>query len=284
MNRTLLTTATSSTSPWKRQGRSCRNYLQNTLSSPDASFSIFCGAYRHEDAEVLLFVLGSSYHTAMEAVDRLRQDGIAAGVITLYVLRPFPAKELRVLCHNASTILAADRQDSYGAGGGNMSLELKAALSSLPHPPRILSRIYGLGGKDFFVEDALALFKEALSPDAPAFDYYGVTAGTEASDEETSGTSGRADPAMAVSAMQPQYFKPVTKEESTPGLTTCTFDPTTGKMKVSGGSVKDTTAMPMRVAPGHGACPGCGIPINVNLLLKGIEGNVVLLFQTGAAW
>ncbi len=130
-----------------------------------------------------------------------------------------------------------------------MSLELKAALSSLPHPPRILSRIYGLGGKDFFVEDALALFKEALSPDAPAFDYYGVTAGTEASDEETSGTSGRADPAMAVSAMQPQYFKPVTKEESTPGLTTCTFDPTTGKMKVSGGSVKDTTAMPMRVAP-----------------------------------
>lgn len=241
----------------------------------------FCGAYRHEDAEVLLFVLGSSYHTAMEAVDRLRQDGIAAGVITLYVLRPFPAKELRVLCHNASTILAADRQDSYGAGGGNMSLELKASLSSLPHPPRILSRIYGLGGKDFFVEDALALFKEALSPDAPAFDYYGVTAGTEASDEETSGTSGRADPAMEISAMQPQYFKPVTKEESSPGLTTCTFDPATGKMKVSGGSVKDTTAMPMRVAPGHGACPGCGIPINVNLLLKGIEGNVVLLFQTG---
>ncbi|MFQ9797983.1 MAG: hypothetical protein ACLR23_02670 [Clostridia bacterium] len=39
--------------------------------------------------------------------------------------------------------------------------------------------------------------------------------------------------------------------------------------------------MPRRLAPGHGACPGCGIPINVNLLLKGIEGNVVLLFHTG---
>ena len=105
-------------------------------------------------------MLGSSYHTAMEAVDRLRKDGVAAGVITPLRSAPVPAKELRVLCHNASTILVADRQDSYGAGGGNMSLELKAALSSLPHPPRILSRIYGLGGKDFFVEDALALFKE----------------------------------------------------------------------------------------------------------------------------
>ena len=39
--------------------------------------------------------------------------------------------------------------------------------------------------------------------------------------------------------------------------------------------------MPMRIAPGHGACPGCGIPVNLNLLLKGIEGNVVILFQTG---
>lgn len=39
--------------------------------------------------------------------------------------------------------------------------------------------------------------------------------------------------------------------------------------------------MPMRIAPGHGACPGCGIPVNLNLLLKGIEGNVVVLFQTG---
>lgn len=39
--------------------------------------------------------------------------------------------------------------------------------------------------------------------------------------------------------------------------------------------------MPKRLAPGHGACPGCGIPVNVNLLLRGIEGNVVLLFHTG---
>ena len=39
--------------------------------------------------------------------------------------------------------------------------------------------------------------------------------------------------------------------------------------------------MPKRIAPGIGTCPGCGIPVNLNLLLKGIEGNVVFLFQTG---
>lgn len=39
--------------------------------------------------------------------------------------------------------------------------------------------------------------------------------------------------------------------------------------------------MPQRLSGGHGACPGCGIPVNVNLLLSAISGNVVLLFQTG---
>ena len=66
-----------------------------------------------------------------------------------------------------------------------------------------------------------------------------------------------------------------------PCVTTCTFDPATGKMLVKGGLIKDATAMPKRIAPGIGTCPGCGIPVNLNLLLKGIEGNVVFLFQTG---
>ena len=58
-------------------------------------------------------------------------------------------------------------------------------------------------------------------------------------------------------------------------------DQATGKMLVKGGLIKDATAMPKRIAPGIGTCPGCGIPVNLNLLLKGIEGNVVFLFQTG---
>lgn len=241
----------------------------------------FASGYCYEDADILLFVLGSSYHTAMEAVDILRKENIKAGVITLHVLRPFPTGELQELCKNAKVIIAADRQDSYGAGGGNMSLELKAALQSMKSKStmqendptsdslntnniRVLTRIYGLGGKDFFTEDAVNLIREGLSETAKEFDYYGITPG-EGTPEET----------------QPQYFAPLTDEDTKPGITTCFFDEDTGKMTVKGGLLKDTTAIPKRLAPGHGACPGCGIPVNVNLLLKGIEGNVIILFQTG---
>ena len=212
------------------------------------------------DAECLLFVLGSAYLTARSAVERLRKTGRRVGVFTLGVLRPFPAKEIARLCRNAKTILIADRQDSYGAGGGNMSLEIRAALQQYGVNARVLSRVYGLGGRDFYEEDAVKLLETCFDDGAPSFDYMG------------------ADPGQADYAPSP-YFKPVAGEAAAPGLTRCVEED--GKLTVLGGGLRETTAMPKRLAPGHGACPGCGIPVNVNLLLRGIEGNVVLLFQTG---
>jgi len=216
-------------------------------------------AYRAEEADTLLILLGSSYETAKEAVDRLRKQGKKAGAVTLRQLRPFPAAGLAAVCKTAKTIIIGDRQDSYGAGGGNLSLEVKAALQSSAINTRILSRVYGLGGQDFFVHDAEALFQLAEEPGAPAFDYLHVQPGQE----------GEKKP----------YFNPVTEENASINAVQVIQD--SGHFQVKGGQLNETTRMPKRLAPGHGACPGCGIPVNVNLLLRGIEGNVVLLFQTG---
>jgi pyruvate ferredoxin oxidoreductase alpha subunit len=218
--------------------------------------------YMTEDAEVVLFLLGSSYHTAKTAVDKLRGEGAKVGVFTANILRPFPADMLYTHCKNAKTIIIGDRQDSYGAGGGNMTLEIKAMLQEKACTARVLSRIYGLGGLDFYVEDAISLLREGFGGDAPDFDYIGKYPGNPESELIT-------------------YFNPVTQEEATPKLTETSFDEEANKLIVKGVRVNESTRMPMRIAPGHGACPGCGIPVNVNLLLKGIEGNVVLLFQTG---
>lgn len=216
-------------------------------------------SYLADDAEMLLFLLGSSYHTAKVAADRFRAQGKKVGVFTTSVLRPFPGEELAAICKNAKTVLVGDRQDSYGAEGGNMSLEIRAALQRAGVSARVLSRVYGLGGLDFYVEDAERMIESCYDAKAPAFDYLGSYPGEQVDNQ--------------------QYFAPITGEAASPGLTTCVFED--GKAVVRGGRVNETTAMPKRLAPGHGACPGCGIPVNVNLLLRGIEGNVVLLFQTG---
>jgi len=217
-----------------------------------------------EDAENILVLLGSSYDTAMEAVSDFREKDKKVGAATLHVLRPFPEKELSDALGKARHILVGDRQDSYGAGGGNLSLEVRAALQKTGSGVCVKNIVYGLGGKDFSREDAMTLLSWTDDPTKPDKSYYGVTRG-EMED-------GPEEP----------LFAPVTEKRTNIGATLVEAGED-GKLKVSGGNLNDVTAMPGRIAPGHGACPGCGIPVNLNLLLKGIEDPVVFLFQTGCA-
>ena len=216
-------------------------------------------SYKTDDAEIIMFVLGSAYLTAKSAVDKLRSEGKKVGVFSIGVIRPFPVWQIADLCEKAKTILIADRQDSYGAQGGNMSLEIRAALQQQGLTTRVISRIYGLGGRDFYEEDAIELFEECYKEDIPVFDYAGVYPGEKDYSPKP-------------------YFETVSGEKVPALITTNEED---GRITVMGATVRNTNARPKRLAPGHGACPGCGIPVNVNLLLRGIEGNVVLLFQTG---
>lgn len=216
--------------------------------------------YQVEDAETILIFLGSSYDTSLEAIDDLRKQGQKAGAVTIHTLRPFPAKELFSLCKNAKVLLVADRQDSYGAGGGNLSIEVRSAMQKYGGTARVKSLVYGLGGKDFFAEDALKMYEWAKNPDTSDFEYYGVEPGEDFEENN--------------------FYAPLTEKETKLGLTKVekTED---GKVQMTIGNLNAATAMPKRLAPGHGACPGCGIPVNINLLLKAIEDPVVLLFQTG---
>lgn len=218
--------------------------------------------YEAKDADTLLVLLGSSFDTAMEAVDQLRKEGRKAGLLTLHALRPFPHREIYEACKNASSILVADRQDSYGADGGSLSMEVRAALQRYGCCTPVKSLVYGLGGKDFFVEDAVKMFDWAEAPDTPEFDYYGVEPGETPQNPEK------------------PFFAPLTADRTQIRVIKTEMGDN-GKVLVQGGSLNETTAIPKRIAPGHGACPGCGIPVNLNLLLKGIEDPVVFLFQTG---
>lgn len=244
--------------------------------------------YCHEDAETLLVLLGSSFDTAMVAVDRLRKQGKKAGVLTISALRPFPEKEIAKQLRHASRILIADRQDSYGAGGGNLSLEIRAALQKYGCIGKVKNLVYGLGGKDFYVEDALAMFEIAESEREEPLSYYGVERG----DPKKAGPEKEAFFAP-LSREKTNILATIVKEadKENDQLSEGTEEPEgkaigesmvmpAGK-KVTGGQINQTAAMPKRLAPGHGACPGCGIPVNVNMLLRAIEDPVVLLFQTG---
>ncbi len=227
-------------------------------------------AYRLEDAEAAVLLLNSAAETAKDVADRLRSRGERVGVLSLNVLRPFPAEDVRRALRGVRGLLIGERADSYGGHGGNLTHEVKAALKDDPDNATLcLSRVYGLGGKDFYPEDAEHFFRLALEAArtgraAVTFDYHGVTPGKP---------DGRPE----------QVLPPLTEEDLAPGLVKVEEDPATGELRVQVPPLWALTAKPKLVAPGHGACPGCGIFPALNLFFAGLSGYVVVLYQTGCA-
>ncbi|UCH34681.1 MAG: pyruvate synthase [Armatimonadota bacterium] len=225
--------------------------------------------YRADDAEAVLVILNSAAETAKDAADRLREAGTKVGVVSLNVFRPFPGQEIRDALRGVKSVLIADRADSFGAGGGNLALEVKAALKDDPgNRATCLARVYGMGGKDFYMDDAEHMLREALEAAQSgglgrAFDYHGATPGK-------AGYEMRQRGPIDIEGTKLPNIKVRRDEES-------------GEVKSSVGTWRQLTEMPKRIAPGHGACPGCGIFPSLNQFFKGITGHIVVLFQTGCA-
>jgi pyruvate ferredoxin oxidoreductase alpha subunit len=221
--------------------------------------------YRMEDAEVALLLLNSAAETAKDAADRLRDEGIRAGVVSPNVLRPFPAETLREALRGVGALVIGERADSYGSGGGPVSHEVKSALKDDPeNRTRCLTRIYGIGGRDFYLEDAEALFRLGLEQGAPVFDYYGAEPGDPAHPPRRPG------------------LPPLGKHETVSGLVHV-HEGDDGTLEVEAPPAWQLAARPKRVAPGHGACPGCGVFPALDQFLRGVEGDVVVLYATGCA-
>jgi pyruvate ferredoxin oxidoreductase alpha subunit len=103
--------------------------------------------YRSDDAELVLFMMGSFATKARVAVDRLRDAGVAVGLVRPRLLRPYPVAALRAALAGASAVAVIDQNLSLGKGGV-LHAELCSALYGQPRAPVIASFIGGLGGRD----------------------------------------------------------------------------------------------------------------------------------------
>ncbi|MGE5559094.1 MAG: pyruvate ferredoxin oxidoreductase [Bacillota bacterium] len=123
----------------------------------------FVEEYKLDDAEVAVVCLGSTAGTARAAVDNLRRTGVKAGLLKIRVFRPFPAEEIAAALKNVKTAAVLDRSDSLNNFGGPVFNEVRSALYDAGSRPRIVNYIYGLGGRDIFVEDIGQVYQNLLS-------------------------------------------------------------------------------------------------------------------------
>ena len=119
----------------------------------------FFEEYRMEDAETALVLIGSTAGTAKAAVDVLRLEGKKVGLVKLRVFRPFPAEELAQALSHCKAVAVMDKAEGFSACGGPLFAETRSALYDLESHPKLISIVYGLGGRDVSTEDIAGLYQ-----------------------------------------------------------------------------------------------------------------------------
>src|SRR3989338_2875903 len=118
--------------------------------------------YMLDDADVAIVILSSAAGTTKVAVDELRKKGKKVGILRPRLFRPFPFKEVADALKGVKAVACLDRVDSMCGFGGPLFNEVRSSLYESEKRPKIASRIFGLGGREYKVKDAVGVFEELL--------------------------------------------------------------------------------------------------------------------------
>lgn len=240
--------------------------------------------YGDREASRCLVALNTAGEAAKDAVDHLAAQGEQVNLVIPMVLRPWPEAELVEAIGRADQIIVAERASQYGANN-YLANELGAALQRHGNDARIIQRTYGIGGLNFTMDDALALYAECGTRNAER-----GSKGIVATDAGSIRNPKSEIPSEIGDRPSFTFAPQKTYHGAWPGDPS--YDPpdtlvplTVNECSLNAGmngkvNLKELSKMPVRFDK-HSACPGCGIFTSLNLFLRGIDGHVVLLFNTG---
>jgi pyruvate ferredoxin oxidoreductase alpha subunit len=116
--------------------------------------------YKADDADVIVVCLGTTYQTAQVAADKMREEGVKAGVVMPRVFRPTQMDKLIEKLKNAKAVVCMDRS-APGGQTGLLYNDVAAALFNTDARPLLSNVIYGLGGRDINIENLSDIFRKA---------------------------------------------------------------------------------------------------------------------------
>lgn len=116
--------------------------------------------YKLDDAELVIVCMNSTAGTTKFVVDKLRDQGIKAGLLKIRVYRPFPAEEIAKALENAKAVAVLDKSDSLNAAGGALFSDVTSGMFvNNIHVPTV-NYVYGIGGRDVPASDIESVFSE----------------------------------------------------------------------------------------------------------------------------
>ena len=120
----------------------------------------FFEEYKTEDADFVVVCMNSTAGTTKYVVDKLRENGVKAGLLKVRVFRPFPAEEIAKALTNAKVIAVLDKADGLNAVGGPLFTDLTSALYTNNVRIPTVNYIYGLGGRDIKADEIETVYND----------------------------------------------------------------------------------------------------------------------------
>ena len=119
--------------------------------------------YELDDADIAIVCMNSTCGTAKEQIDKLRSEGVKAGLLKIRSYRPFPDEEIAEALKNVKAIAVLDRVESLSGQGCALYTDTTSALYTANiHIPAI-NYVYGIGGRDTTVDDINHVFDDLKS-------------------------------------------------------------------------------------------------------------------------
>ena len=116
--------------------------------------------YQLKDAEIAIVCMNSTAGTTKAVVDKLRANGVKAGLLKIRVFRPFPVEEVAKALKNVKAIAILDKADSLNGAGGALYEDVTSAMyTENVHVPAV-NYIYGIGGRDTTTNDIEKVFED----------------------------------------------------------------------------------------------------------------------------
>ena len=104
--------------------------------------------YKLDDAEIAIVCMNSTAGTTKAVVDKLREQGVKAGLLKIRVYRPFPGEEVAKALSHLKAVAVLDKSDSLNAIGGALFEDVVSSMYVAKQDVPVVNYVYGIGGRD----------------------------------------------------------------------------------------------------------------------------------------
>ena len=104
--------------------------------------------YKLDDAEIAIVCMNSTAGTTKAVIDKLREQGVKAGLLKIRVYRPFPGEEVAKALSHLKAVAVLDKSDSLNAIGGALFEDVVSSMYVAKQNVPVVNYVYGIGGRD----------------------------------------------------------------------------------------------------------------------------------------